>query len=309
MSWFYDLDCIIEKLTSCDLPSEKEVQLLCMKAVEILAEEPSLKKVSAPVTICGNICGQFFDLIELFNICGNVPETNYLFLGGYIDISYYSLETFLLLLALKVRYPIRITLLRGDKESRQESIYYGLYDECLRKYKNSNIWKLCTDSFECLPFAAVVEDKIFCVHGGLSPNITSIDEINLIQRRNALTNTDPVRDLLFGCPDKKIDDFYFMHKRFNAYLFGKNAVEKFNQRNKIDLIVRSHQLIMNGFDFMFDDKLLTIYSAPNHRYKCKNEGSVLECDDMMSKKIISFKAAPQNVRKCFSEITFPDYFY
>lgn len=116
--------------------------------------------------------------MELFKIGGESPHTNYLFLGDFVDRGYNSVETFLLLLALKVRYPHKVALLRGNHESRQITQVYGFYDECLRKYGSSNVWKYCTDIFDMLTLAAVIDNKIFCVHGGLTPTIMEIDDVN-----------------------------------------------------------------------------------------------------------------------------------
>lgn len=129
-----DLDRQIEQLRRCEFIKEPEVKALCQKAMEILMEESNVQRVDAPVTICGDIHGQFYDLDELFKVGGDCPDSNYLFLGDFVDRGFYSVETFLLLLALKVRYPDRITLIRGNHESRQITQFYGFYDECLRKY-------------------------------------------------------------------------------------------------------------------------------------------------------------------------------
>lgn len=112
--------------------------------------------------------GQFHDLIELFKIGGRLPDTNYLFMGDYVDRGFYSVETVTLLVALKCRYPHRLTILRGNHESRQVTQLYGFYDECVRKYGSANVWKTFTDLFDYLPLTALVENKIFCLHGGIS---------------------------------------------------------------------------------------------------------------------------------------------
>lgn len=114
---------------------------------------------------------------QLFKVGGDCPERNYLFLGDFVDRGYYSVETFLLLLALKVRYPERITLIRGNHESRQITQVYGFYDECLRKYGSVNVWRYCTEIFDYLSLSAIINDNIFCVHGGLSPSINTIDQV------------------------------------------------------------------------------------------------------------------------------------
>lgn len=146
----------IAQLRACRPIPEADVRELCYKARELLIEEGNVVGVDAPVTICGDIHGQFHDLMELFRIGGNVPETNYLFMGDFVDRGFYSLETFLLLLCLKVRYPDRMTLIRGNHESRQITTVYGFYDECVRKYGNATVWRYCCEVFDYLALGALV---------------------------------------------------------------------------------------------------------------------------------------------------------
>ncbi|KAH9740707.1 serine/threonine-protein phosphatase PP2A-4 catalytic subunit [Citrus sinensis] len=150
-----NLDEQIAQLMQCKPLSEQEVRVLCEKAKEILMDESNVQPVKSPVTICGDIHGQFHDLAELFRIGGKCPDTNYLFMGDYVDRGYYSVETVTLLVSLKVRYPQRITILRGNHESRQITQVYGFYDECLRKYGNANVWKIFTDLFDYFPLTAL----------------------------------------------------------------------------------------------------------------------------------------------------------
>ena len=158
---------------------ELELFQLCEKVKSILIEENNVQPVASPVVICGDIHGQLFDLLELFRTGGEIPSTHYIFMGDFVDRGYNSVETFGLLMALKVRYPDCITLLRGNHESRQITQVYGFYDECVRKYGNANPWKYCTDVFDYLNIAAVVDGKILCIHGGLSPDIKTLDQIRV----------------------------------------------------------------------------------------------------------------------------------
>ncbi|XP_075487765.1 serine/threonine-protein phosphatase PP2A catalytic subunit-like isoform X5 [Primulina tabacum] len=155
-----NLDEQIDQLMQCMPLSEPEVKTLCEKAKEVLMEESNVQPVKSPVTICGDIHGQFHDLAELFCIGGKCPDTNYLFMGDYVDRGYYSVETVTLLLALKVRHPQRITILRGNHESRQITQVYGFYDECLRKYGNANVWKIFTDLFDYFPLTALKSSNL-----------------------------------------------------------------------------------------------------------------------------------------------------
>merc|ERR1719399_1331520 len=157
------IDAHIEQLRECKPLAEAAVKNLCQKAIEILIEESNIQRVDPPVTVCGDIHGQFYDLLELFKHGKDIPDTNYLFLGDFVDRGYYSVETFLLLLAYKVRFPDRITLIRGNHESRQITQVYGFYDECLRKYGSVNVWRYCTEIFDYMSLAAIIDNKIFCV--------------------------------------------------------------------------------------------------------------------------------------------------
>lgn len=125
-------------------------------------------------------------LQELFRTGGFPPDTNYIFMGDFVDRGYYSLETITQLLLFKAKYPDRITLLRGNHESRQITQVYGFYDECMNKYGNANPWKTCCKLFDYLTVAAIVDDSVLCVHGGLSPEIKTLDQIRLIERNQVL---------------------------------------------------------------------------------------------------------------------------
>ncbi len=156
--------------------------------------------------------------MELFKVGGDIPDTNYLFLGDFVDRGLYSVETFLLLVALKVKYPQRIFLIRGNHESRQITQTYGFYEECLRKYGSLNVWKYCTEIFDFLALAAIIENKIFCVHGGLSPNIQNIDEIRQIDRKQEVPHDGVMSDLMWSDPDENIEG-YSLSPRGAGYLF------------------------------------------------------------------------------------------
>jgi serine/threonine-protein phosphatase 4 catalytic subunit len=275
--------------------------------MEILMEESNVQRVDAPVTICGDIHGQFYDLKELFKVGAECPDTNYLFLGDFVDRGFYSVETFLLLLALKVRYPDRITLIRGNHESRQITQVYGFYDECLRKYGSVNVWRYCTEIFDYLSLSALIEDRIFCVHGGLSPSITSLDQIRVIDRKQEVPHDGAMCDLLWSDPEDGIEG-WSLSPRGAGYLFAANVVEQFCHTNKLDLICRAHQLVMEGFKFLFNKSLVTVWSAPNYCYRCGNVASILEFNEHRKYTFKTFDAAPQDARGIPAKKPAPDYF-
>ncbi|GAB5363753.1 hypothetical protein AAMO2058_000910200 [Amorphochlora amoebiformis] len=152
-----DLDKWIDKAKKCECLTETEYKSLCGKVLEILIEESNIQPVNSPVTVCGDIHGQFWDVLELFKIGGDVPKTNYIFMGDFVDRGKHSIETFTLLLLLKARYPANITLLRGNHECRQVTQVYGFFDQCVRKYSSANVWKYSCEIFDHLALAAVIQ--------------------------------------------------------------------------------------------------------------------------------------------------------
>jgi len=274
--------------------------------MEILMEESNVQQVDVPVTICGDIHGQFHDLKELFKVGGDCPDTNYLFLGDFVDRGFYSVETFLLLLALKVRYPDRMVLIRGNHESRQISQVYGFYDECLRKYGSVNVWRYCTEIFDYVCLAALIEDCILCVHGGLSPEIETLDQIRVIDRKQEVPHEGAMCDLLWSDPDDI--EGWGLSPRGAGYLFGGNVITKFNRTNGLELVARAHQLVMEGYKYMFDKELVTVWSAPNYCYRCGNVAAIMELDEHRQVGFKIFDAAPQEVRGIPTKPPAPDYF-
>lgn len=271
-----------------EILSEKDLRIVCQKVKAILIEENTVQPVSSPVTICGDIHGQFFDLLELFSVGGQIPRTNYIFLGDYVDRGYNSVETFEYLLVLKLRYPHHITLLRGNHESRQITQVYGFYDECVRKYGNANAWRYCTDLFDYLTLAALVDGRIFCVHGGLSPSIKFVDQLRLINRIQEIPHDGPFGDIVWSDPENV--DSWAINPRGAGWLFGSKVVQEFNLLNDLELIARAHQLAMEGFQYAFgtEGELVTVWSAPNYCYRCGNVAAILRLDSNMNKEFLIF---------------------
>ena len=150
-------------------------------ATFLLPFESNTDIVLCLLQICGDIHGQYYDLLRLFEYGGFPPEANYLFLGDYVDRGKQSLETICLLLAYKIKYPENFFILRGNHECASINRIYGFYDECKRRY-NIKLWKTFTDCFNCLPIAAIIDEKIFTMHGGLSPDLNSMEQIRRVMR-------------------------------------------------------------------------------------------------------------------------------
>jgi serine/threonine-protein phosphatase 2A catalytic subunit len=299
------VDGWIESLMNCKQLSEVDVQRLCEKAREVLQDESNVQPVKCPVTVCGDIHGQFHDLMELFKIGGSNPDTNYLFMGDYVDRGYYSVETVTLLVALKIRYPQRITILRGNHESRQITQVYGFYDECLRKYGNANVWKSFTDLFDYLPLTALIDNQIFCLHGGLSPSIDTLDNIKALDRIQEVPHEGPMCDLLWSDPDDRCG--WGISPRGAGYTFGQDISEAFNHNNGLTLIARAHQLVMEGYNWSQDRNVVTIFSAPNYCYRCGNQAAIMEIDEHLKYTFLQFDPCPRAGEPMVSRRT-PDYF-
>ncbi|CAA93605.1 putative serine/threonine-protein phosphatase C22H10.04 [Schizosaccharomyces pombe] len=286
-----DLDNIIERLYEKQLIAESVIAYLCSLAKEVLMQESNVVRLSTPITVVGDIHGQFDDLLEIFRIGGPCPYTNYLFLGDYVDRGYYSIETITLLICLKLRYPKRITLLRGNHESRGITQTYGFYSECLRKYGNANVWKYFTDIFDFLTLSATIDDTIFCVHGGLSPSIQHIDQILVLDRFREFPHEGPMADLVWSDPDPSVQEFS-LSPRGAGFSFGEVIVTKFLEYNNMKHILRAHQLCSEGYQILFEKKLSTVWSAPNYCYRCANLASILQIDTDQSRFFNVFDAAP-----------------
>jgi len=263
-------------------------------------------EIRAPVTVCGDVHGQFYDVMELFRTGGQVPDTNYIFMGDFVDRGHYSVETFTLLLALKARYPDKVTLLRGNHESRQITQVYGFFDECAQKYAGDHsAWKCCVQVFDLLNTAAVIEGKIFCVHGGLSPGINEVDQIRALDRNREVPADGPLCDLLWSDPEEI--DYWQPSPRGGGCLFGWKATQDFLWANELDLVARAHQLIQEGHQFMFNQKLVTVWSAPNYCYRCGNTASIMEVDADLNRVFKDFEAVP-NDQRVFPPTNNPKYF-
>ncbi|KAL4070917.1 Metallo-dependent phosphatase-like protein [Scleroderma citrinum] len=267
----FDIDDMIQRLLEVGYTGKvskslclknAEIVAICQTAREIFLSQPTLIELSPPVKIVGDVHGQYSDLIRLFEMCGFPPAANYLFLGDYVDRGKQSLETILLLLCYKIKFPENFFLLRGNHECANVTRVYGFYDECKRRC-NIKTWKTFIDVFNCLPIAAVVASKIFCVHGGLSPSLHAMDDIKRIQRPTDVPDYGLLNDLLWSDPSDTALDWED-NERGVSYCFGKAVINDFLVRYDMDLICRAHMVVEDGYEFWNDRTLVTVFSAPNY---------------------------------------------
>ncbi|KAK2165975.1 hypothetical protein LSH36_44g17021 [Paralvinella palmiformis] len=210
--------------------TETEIRGLCLKSREIFLSQPILLELEAPLKICGDIHGQYYDLLRLFEYGGFPPESNYLFLG-------------------KRRYNIKL-------------------------------WKTFTDCFNCLPIAAIIDEKIFCCHGGLSPDLQSMEQIRRIMRPTDVPDQGLLCDLLWSDPDKETMG-WGENDRGVSFTFGAEVVAKFLHKHDLDLICRAHQVVEDGYEFFAKRQLVTLFSAPNYCGEFDNAGAMMSVDETL----------------------------
>jgi len=263
---------------------EAQVKALCTAVRSVFLDQNSLLDLEAPLKICGDVHGQYHDLLRLFEYGGCPPESNYLFLGDYVDRGKQSLETIILLFAYKTKYPENFFLLRGNHECASITRIYGFYDECKRRY-NIKLWKQFCDVFNCMSVCALIDEKIMCMHGGLSPEISSFDQVRRLVRPTDVPDTGMICDLLWADPDKDIAG-WAENDRGVSFIFGPDVVTSFLQKQDLDLVCRAHQVVEDGYEFFAKRQLITLFSAPNYCGEFDNAGAMMSIDETL---MCSFK--------------------
>lgn len=257
--------------------AEHEIKLLCQRVRPILLQQPMLLELEAPLKICGDVHGQFTDLLRLLEYGGFPPESNYLFLGDYVDRGKQSLETICLLLCYKIQYPENFFILRGNHESAGINRIYGFYDECKRRY-SIKLWKIFSDAFNCLPVSALIDEKILCMHGGLSPELNSLQMIADLERPCDVPDVGLMCDLLWADPSTDMSG-WAENDRGVSFTFGADIVTAFLEDHDLDLLVRAHQVVEDGYEFFAGRRLVTLFSAPNYCGEFDNAGGMISVDE------------------------------
>ncbi|VDC05708.1 unnamed protein product [Peniophora sp. CBMAI 1063] len=267
--------------------SEDQALYIIEKATEVLKSEDNILNVEAPVTVCGDIHGQYFDLMKLFEIGGDPATTRYLFLGDYVDRGYFSIECVLYLWTLKIWYPKTFFLLRGNHECRHLTDYFTFRVECRRKY-SERIYDACMESFCALPLAAIMHKQFFCVHGGLSPELQTLDDIRKLNRFREPPTSGLMCDLLWSDPIENFGDersgqsFVHNHVRGCSYFYTYQATCQFLERNKFLCVIRAHEAQDAGYRMYRKATktnfpcLMTIFSAPNYLDVYNNKAAVVK---------------------------------
>ncbi|CAE8591119.1 unnamed protein product [Polarella glacialis] len=280
---------------SLQLVTSREFLLLCDTVVELLRQEDSLVEVPLPCRVYGDIHGQLLDLLEFFNAFswpdkrrGDIFSMNYVFLGDFVDRGAYSCDVISLLFSLKILYPSRIFLIRGNHEDRLMNVNYGFHADCVRKFarEGEDIWERANDVFEFLPIAALVESAILCIHGGIGDSIATLDDLRGIPKpiqvvgeiNERTTRRDRmVLDALWSDPTDN-DQVLGVHaspRGKNTCRFGPDRVQEFNRRNGLKLIIRAHECVQHGYEYFAAGQLLTVFSATNYCNQHDNDGAMV----------------------------------
>ena len=261
--------------------SNDDLIWLCMAVTRIVRNEPILLRLTPPISVCGDIHGQFSDLLRVFSIGGSPDKTSCLFLGDYVGRGTNSIETMAYLFAMKVKYPDHIYLLRGNHETDEISRIDGFYHEFLDR-KIEDTWYSFTEAFRWLPIAAII-GRIFCVHGGISPELKSLDQIEKLKRPLDLPDEGLVSDLLWSDPANEGDGWQ-ENDRGTSVTYGPDVVDQFLQANNFDLLCRAHQMAMDGYEFPFQNRqnCVTVFTAPNYCDEFMNAGAIMKVEQDMT---------------------------
>lgn len=254
--------------------SESEIRELLVETENVLSQEPILLRINAGIQIVGDLHGNVDDLLRIFDMKGYPPETNYIFLGDYVDRGNCALEIVVLLFALKLKYPQNIYMIRGNHETEQISEYYGFYSEVDRKYEGSLFYHFHT-VFKSLPIAAIIGSRIFCVHGGISPKLPQLNEFEKMEKPQDIDSQSLFLDLLWSDP-VDIDQPFAPNDRGCGQFYGQQALDDFLNQNGLQLLIRSHEMCEHGYFYPYknSDRCLTIFSSTDYCGRT-NKGCVL----------------------------------
>ena len=251
----------------------------------LIKKENNIVKIQDPVVVVGDIHGQFYDLLKILDKGGDPMKSKYIFLGDYVDRGAFSIECVLLLMAIKINYPSTVYMLRGNHECRQMTSFFNFKQECEVKY-NLNIYERVMEAFDALPLACIINEKFLAVHGGLSPQIKLLSDLNKFNRFVEPPKDGPLCDLLWSDPVDKDNEALGVEWITNktrgcSFVFGAKAASPFLNKNNIITIVRGHEAQLEGFKMSKWNSsgefpsVITVFSAPNYCDVYNNKGAFI----------------------------------
>ncbi|EAX85289.1 Ser/Thr protein phosphatase, putative [Trichomonas vaginalis G3] len=258
------------------VPRLKKTDLidLLRKCKEIFRIEPTLLRLEGDFNIIGDIHGNLKDLLRIISFTGLQMSIGFVFLGDYVDKGDLSIESIVLILAMKLAYPTKVFMIRGNHEFDNMNNEYGFKKQVFEVY-DDDVYEAFHDCFSCIPLAALVNQEHLCMHGGLGPGFVSLNQIEQIERPIFSVDTETkfsqiLDSILWSDPSEMIQQ-YTNNNRGKGFVYGGSAVNKFLQNNNLKTIIRSHQCV-DGYKELFDGGLITVFSS-----SCYSKNPVNRC--------------------------------
>ena len=257
---------------------------LCSKVTTILKSQPVFLELDSPIIIVGDIHGQYNYLLKIFELGGEISKNKYLFLGDYVGRGPNSIEVLCLLFCMKIKFPNQIFFLRGNHETTDISKIDGFFDETTKK-RMKDSWYCFNEVFRWFPITALIGKRVFCVHGGLSPELKEIEQLMDFKRPLDIPSEGLLADITWSDPHLETGWVPNIDREM-SFCYGSDVVNDFLQNHNFDLLCRAHQVVPNGFEFPFgiEGKCLTIFSSPYDN----NKGAILIIDSNLQCSIRTF---------------------
>ncbi|EAY07646.1 Ser/Thr protein phosphatase, putative [Trichomonas vaginalis G3] len=278
------------------LISPEMAEALIKETMTVLQNKPTLVRIDAPCYVVGDIHGNLYDLIRILSMAKMPPMSRYVFLGDYVDRGQFSYEIVLLLFALQCQYPNDVVLLRGNHEFADVNSVYGFFDEMSQLENGQYLYDLMNKAFEWLPIAAIIQNKIFCVHGGISPDLNDISQVEKIERPIKICEDELLADLMWSDPTSDTKT-YARSTRGLGISYGTSLVHDYLKKNSLTSVLRGHQCVQNGIQKALDGQVYTVFSCSNYADALDNRCGLLFLNQTLEMQFFSLPPRPQLVRE------------
>ncbi|KAH0476520.1 MAG: uncharacterized protein KVP18_002617 [Porospora cf. gigantea A] len=297
--------------------AKEHVLYIVSQVTNMLAREPNLLKLKDPITVVGDIHGQYYDFLKLLDVGGKPDSTQYLFLGDYVDRGSFSIPVVLLLFVLKMNFPKSVFMLRGNHECRQMTAFFNFRHECIHKY-DMEVYTAFMQAFDNLPLAATINNKFLAVHGGLSPALKAVHNVLGVNRFQEPPRTGLFCDLLWADPVDEDKEEHVLARTKEVYVpndvrgcsfyFYYNAAVEFLDKNNLLSVIRAHEAQLEGYKMHQTNMktgfptVITIFSAPNYCDVYNNKAAVLKFkNNTLNIQQFNFSPHPYHL-SCFMDV-------
>ncbi|OHS94456.1 Ser/Thr protein phosphatase [Tritrichomonas foetus] len=277
---------------------------LCHYDIQILQKQKTLLQIEPPIVVVGDLHGSFHDLLRVFSIFKEPPQTKYIFLGDYVDRGPFSLEVVVMLIAFQCAYPSHVYLIRGNHEISNVNSQYGFKMDIVLIYGFDDVWRSFQKVFDWLPLGAVIGKDLFCVHGGISPLLQDVSQILEIQRPISDPEDPLIQDLMWSDPSTNFLEFSESTRGVGS-TFGANAIKSFIQSSGMRWIIRAHQCVDEGISVFPNGPVITVFSSSNYGTSNQNKSGVLVINEKNELEPIRLPALRKLKREetCFFSMT------